>query len=78
MCSHASFLFLCTQAEGLEEHNGHLAGQVEGLMEDYEALKEFTTVRVAQEIPIFTTSTVRNPWVVRLHPAAHGVGSLTT
>ena len=60
MCSHASFLFLCTQAEGLEEHNGHLAGQVEGLMEDYEALKEFTTVRVAQEIPIFTTSTVRN------------------
>lgn len=47
MCSHASFLFLCPQAEGLEEHNGHLAGQVEGLMEDYEALKEFTTVCVA-------------------------------
>jgi hypothetical protein len=72
MCSHASFLFLCTQAEGLEEHNGHLAGQVEGLMEDYEALKEFTTVRVAQEIPIFTTSTVRNSATVGgLSPSRH-------
>ena len=48
MCYVFMLLFsVCTQAEGLEEHNGHLAGQVEGLMEDYEALKEFTTVCVA-------------------------------
>ncbi len=85
MCSHASFLFLCTQAEGLEEHNGHLAGQVEGLMEDYEALKEFTTVRVAQEIPIIIIiiipplrSATLQPWVVCLHHVTRGFGSLPT